>query len=212
MAKCPNGNYVLQKLLQHLPPSAWSFVAVELQAAALELARHECACRVLCRLLEHGASLEPVTNLVAQLVGKALALRESRFGHHVLQTLIEHGSDGHRREIVASMVGQLCYLAEHRNAAYVVEKALVFGGPHDQQLMALELLASDAAFLQFAGSQFGCRVASALLRSPDEYGSTRTRALINSHVATLQRTKYGRRLLEEHSRIEGCDPSSVDCA
>ena len=35
----PNGNYVLQKILQLLPPSAWSFVTLELQGAAPELAR-----------------------------------------------------------------------------------------------------------------------------------------------------------------------------
>lgn len=202
VAKCPYGNYVLQKAVQLLPASAWAFAAVEFYGAAAELARHESGCRVLCRLLEHGASLPPVAQLALEIANASQALRATRFGHHVLQTLLEHGTDAQRREVVATMYGHLHELAEHRNAAYVVEKALVFAALPEQRALALELF---PIFAHFAITEFGFRVAGALLRLPDEQLAQQARMLVAAHLAVLQTTKYGRRLLEEVNRMDSGD-------
>merc|ERR1712129_612443 len=52
-AESPHANYVVQKIVEVMPPSHGSFVVKELRGAAAELARHRYGCRIFCRIVEH---------------------------------------------------------------------------------------------------------------------------------------------------------------
>merc|ERR1719450_712657 len=60
----PHGNYVIQKVVESLPPAMSRFIAEEILGVAGAMARHRYGCRVLCRLFEHCADDAAVAALV----------------------------------------------------------------------------------------------------------------------------------------------------
>lgn len=201
--RCPHANYAIQKIVQVLPPSHVSFIVKELLGAGREIARHSYGCRVLCRLLEHHSCAEHIDGeaavLIDEVVEDAAELCRHAFGHHVIQCIVEHGTSQHRDSIIAVLSRDMFQLAGHRSASYVVEKALVFGGPPAQQCMALELMGNADNFFSLAESQFGCRVVAAVLRISGAM-SQKAQVLLKSAEERLQMSKYGRRTLEDVKR------------
>jgi hypothetical protein len=200
--RCPHANYTIQKIVQVLPPSHVSFIVKELLGAGREIARHSYGCRVLCRLLEHHSCAEHIDGeaaiLIDEVVEDAAELCRHAFGHHVIQSIVEHGTSQHRDKIIAVLSHDMFQLAGHRSASYVVEKALVFGGPAAQQFMALELMGNADHFLSLAENQFGCRVVAAVLRVSSV--SQMAQVILKSAEERLQTSKYGRRTLEDVKR------------
>jgi len=90
--------------------------------------------------------------------------------------------------------------AWNRNAAYVVEKALLYGTPDDRDALASEFLVNSSGDLAaLARSQFGSMVMRALLRLPGPSTQKLQELLSTSAaVAQLRATKHGRRLLDDH--------------
>lgn len=193
-----------KKIVQVLPPSHVSFIVKELIGAGRETARHSYGCRVLCRLLEHHSCAEHIDGeaaiLIDEVVEDAAELCRHAFGHHVIQSIVEHGTSQHRESIIAVLSRDMFQLAGHRSASYVVEKALVFGGPSAQQFMALELMGNADHLLSLAESQFGCRVVAAVLRISSGGVSQMAQVLLKSAEERLQMSKYGRRTLEDVKR------------
>lgn len=206
--KCPNANYVVQKIVQHLPPSLSGFVVDELLGSAVEMSKHGYACRVLCRLLEHhtfaGQFHAHTAALVAEILNGAPELLRHNFGHYVLQVVMEHGDDCHRSQLFSVLAADILENACHKSAAYVVEKALVFCSPSQQRSMACGLMKDSEGFVAFASSLYGWRVASALLRVQDLDLAQQVQMFVSSKSSQLQTSKYGRRLLEEMRRCKGC--------
>jgi hypothetical protein len=48
------------------------------------------------------------------------------FGHHVVQSVLEHGHEKHRKVVANILKADLLSFAKHRNASYLVEKALSY--------------------------------------------------------------------------------------
>lgn len=210
--KCPNANYVIQKIVQHLPPSLSGFVVDELLGSAVEMSKHGYACRVLSRLLEHhtcAGQFQGYTSvLVAEILNGAKELLYHNYGHYVLQVIVEHGNDDNRSQLFSILSTEILASASHRNSAYVLEKALIFGSSSQQRLLAAGLMTDVEGFITFATSLHGWRVASALLRVQDSNLVQQVQLLISSTSSQLQASKYGRRLLEEMRRSSGCLPGN----
>jgi len=201
--RCPHANYIIQKIVQVLPPSHVSFIVKELIGVGREMARHSYGCRVLCRLLEHHSCAEHIGGdaapLIDEVVKDASELCRHSFGHHVIQSIVEHGTSQHRESIIAVLFQDMFQLAGHRSASYVVEKALVFGCFSAQQSLALDLIGNVDHFLALAENQFGCRVIAAVLRISGGV-SQMAQVLLKSSEERLQLSKYGRRILEDVKR------------
>lgn len=201
--RCPHANYIIQKIVQVLPPSHAPFIARELIGAGREMARHSYGCRVLCRLLEHHSCAEHIggeaATLADEVVKDVAELCRHSFGHHVIQSIVEHGTSQHRDSITAVLSQDIFHFAGHRSASYVVEKALVFGCFSAQQSMALELIGNVDLLLSLAENQFGCRVVAAVLRISSGVSQT-AQVLLKSAEDRLQLSKYGRRTLEDVKR------------
>merc|ERR1712000_481628 len=163
-------------------------------------------------LLEHHSSSGQMSwqmaALVQEVVDGSRDLIRHNFGHHVMQTVLEHGSDQHRSLLHPLLMEDLLQNASHRSAAYVIEKALVFCNATEQCSMAIELLKDATSFVEFSSSQYGCRVAAALLRISNLGLVSQTQGLILSKSSELGKSKYGRRLLEELRRFGLAIPSA----
>lgn len=180
----PHGNYVLQKVITHLAPSICSFIAEELLGNGARFARHRFGCRILCRLLEHRAMQEDTDLLVEEILQDApLDLCRHSFGHHVVQSILEHGQDKHKEFIAHVLLSDLLVSARHRSASYVVESALCHCSIEDQNAL-LEKLTIPAIVADLAQSSYGCFVARTLLQRMDA-GAVEAMAQALPAVATL---------------------------
>ena len=139
---CPYANYVVQKVVSHLSVAASSFVATELQGNAVRAAKHRFACRIFCRLLEfcgRGPTSQLVDELLARDDGEHENLCSHSFAHHVIQSILEHGEERHKKLIAKMLLSDLWRYATHKNSSYLIEKALCYCSTEDQNLMIAKL-------------------------------------------------------------------------
>jgi len=156
----------------------------------------EYGCRVYSRLVEHNAKTEEVKLLVDQALTKVDVLVPHAFGHHVLETVLEHGLDHQRRQIVRALQQDLPSRLQSRYATYVVVKALSHGITEDSEALAWQLLAQPSEDVAaWAASQFGSPIARAFLRQPRPlHQALREHLRKPDSLALLQSSKHGRRL------------------
>jgi len=198
-AVSPHGNYLVQKIVEVMPPSHGSFVVKELRGVAAELARHRYGCRIFCRLVEHSVGSEDFTELVTELLADALGLSHHQFGHYVMQSVLEHGSQEHRKQLVAALCYDVRKSAHHRWANHVIETALSYCAAEEQYSIALSLGTWDEdasdAMVSLAQTQFGSFVIKALIRVPGEPGRAAW-AHVQHARSQLEVNWYGKRVLE----------------
>jgi len=196
----PHANFVIQKVIEVLPVTAASFVAKELTLFAAEVARHRFGCRILCRLVEHqlcgGTTSPATTDLIDELLLEADQLIRHNFARHVLNLILEHGSETHKKQISDAIRSNLFHNAKNRNASYVVEKALCLCSAEDTHAIASELLSDPARFLMLAVHECGCHIVKAVLRSHEDCAQ-QARELLLAKGAHVRASKYGKQLLDE---------------
>mmetsp|Transcript_82123 Transcript_82123/g.249077 ORF Transcript_82123/g.249077 Transcript_82123/m.249077 type:complete len:574 (+) Transcript_82123:58-1779(+) len=191
----PHANYVIQKVIEVMPVTVSSFVAEELRGVGAVVARHRYGCRILCRLLEHTSSSASLAEVINELLAETADLCRHSFGHHVMESLLEHGHLVQQQQVVAVLREDLLSHAQHRCASHVVEAALAHCSAADQAAVAGDLLHEDK-MVSLAQNQFGSFVAKALLMLP---GGTRAAAWghLQQGAARLKETKPGQRLLRD---------------
>lgn len=168
-ATSPHANYVLQKVITGLPAASSCFIAEELCGNGARFARHRFGCRILCRLMEHCAKEEGTVQLIDEVLddaAEALDLCRHSFGHHVVQSVLEHSCDRHKDYLADVLRQDLHGNATHRSASYVVEAALCHCSAEDQQSL-LQELTLPGIVADLAQSRFGFFVARALLQRPE---------------------------------------------
>jgi len=191
----PHANYVIQKVVSSLTFANSAFVARELFGACGRLARHRYACRIFCRLLEFCSSRDLTLQLMDELLLDTEDLCRHNFGHHVVQSILEHGHERHRKVVAQVLGSDLLGFAKHRNASYLVEKALWYCAPEDQKSLLSQLARTDV-IVDLARSQFGCYVAKSLLHD-ERVDSRDAVARLQASTTDLQRTRHGHRLMVE---------------
>jgi len=189
----PHANYVTQKIVTQLTWNGCSFVADELEGFASKFARHRFGCRIFCRLLEFYGSQDGTLRLVDEVLQEAEDLCCHPFGHHVVQSVLEHGAERHRDAVAATICSNPVGFAKNQNASYLVEKVLSFCSPGYQRSL-LEDLTENLEDL--ALSRYGCYVVRAVVEHPDTnraVGLTRLKGCFGE----LRRTKHGQHLLAD---------------
>lgn len=164
----PHANYVLQKVIEQLSSATSSFIADELLVNAQRFARHRFGCRIVCRLVEHCSSEESTQKLIDTLLEdreEALDLCKHNFGHHVVQSVLEHG-DARHKEIIADVLRHdLLANARHRSSSYVLEAALLHCSTKDQESL-VHFLVQPHIVAELAQADFGVFVVRTLLKHP----------------------------------------------
>jgi hypothetical protein len=199
--KCPHANHVVQKLLDNLPAERTAFVVGELLGAAVELSKHRYGCRVVSRTVKIHASSQccpEVNALLEELLPDTAELSRHTFAHYVVEAMLESGSAEHTHEVVCALRVDLMRHAKNRSSTYVVEKALFCCDSHDQDALAAELFGTAEALLELTENQFGCHLAKVLPRLQTQF--QRAQKYLPQATLLLQKTKYGRRVLQEYSQ------------
>jgi len=126
--KSRHANYVLQKIIEVLPPTQIRFVAEELLQVASQVARHTYGCRILSRLVEHATGETAMDTLLDQLLGTVAEVRnlaKHHNGNYVLRSILEHGLPKYRVFIARAMQGELVRFAKQKYASHVVQAAMI---------------------------------------------------------------------------------------
>jgi pumilio RNA-binding family len=192
----PYANYVVQKVIEVMPRAHTRFILEELRHAAAATARHRYGCRILCRLLEYAISEEGLAVLVDEVLAEAGALCFHFFGHHVLQHVLEHGSEEQRHRVAMAICPNMARCAQDSHGSFIVEAALRYCSSYDQFELARCLVGNDPAwFVSLANTRFGSHVVRAVLQLPGG-ASQQAKVLLQEHAAQLAGTKFGRHVLE----------------
>ena len=161
----PHANYVVQKVIAQVSAGGSGFIAEELRGSAVATAKHRMGCRILCRLLEFCSTNPQVDRLVDELLKEVSQLCCHSFAHHVIQSVLEHGDERHRRMITRTLIADVKMFAQHKNASYLVENALkVFCNYEDQRAIISKLDVDCLLFL--AMTPYGRHVAKTVLKDP----------------------------------------------
>lgn len=118
------------------------------------------------------------------------------FARHVLELILEHGSEANKHSIAKTIRENLLDFAKHRSASYVVEKALVLCGPKDTLAMASDLLSNPQHFLMLAMHECGLHVVKAAMKSHAEC-TLKAKELLLADADRVKSSKYGKRLMDE---------------
>ena len=140
--KDQNGNHVIQKAIQCIPPEHISFIINGLMGQIRHLASHTYGCRVIQRLLEH--AVEPAKSKILQeLHDCSEVLIHDTYGNYVIQHVIQHGEDGDRTLLIDLVLRNLFEYTKDKFASNVVEKCIEFGGPEQRDKILASLMARD---------------------------------------------------------------------
>ncbi|CAE7420272.1 PUM2 [Symbiodinium natans] len=197
-ARCPFGNYVLQKFITVLRPPDCQFIVDEISSrgkrAASQLARHRYGCRIMQRLLEH-VRQEQASSMVEGLLGEALQLARHQYGNFVMQCVLSHGTLAQQRSLCLLLKPQACELAMDQNASAVLAKALRHVSPEDKVCLANGLLSKPGLLLAMSKIRHGHQTTLALFRILE--GDMLESALnaMRENFALLSRFRYGRVVL-----------------
>merc|ERR1712046_192923 len=115
-----------------------------------------------------------------------------------IEMVLQTGSVYQRHTIFSSLSSELTRNAKNRNATYVVERALTSCEEEDRRALVQELIGSPDCLVSLVENQFGCYVAKALLKTSFH----KMLSHIEAAAPKLQKSKYGRRLMEELKRIQ----------
>lgn len=195
----PCANFVLQKVIEALPPSHAEFVVAELAGLGATVARHRFGCRILCRLLEHAAFDPRTAALVDEVLEEAPELCRHQFGHYVMECVLEHGSTQQQQKVVRALLENVLHNATHRNGSHVFEKALTYAPAEDRNALAEAVLAAPEGLAFIGGSQFGLYVVRALLELHGAI-SDRVKEGVRQSSDKLETSKYGKRIVEGLAR------------
>lgn len=152
----PHGNHVLQLAVELLPPEAVEFICSEIldRWDPVVLARHPYGCRILERLIEHFPA-RALAGAVGDILGKVESLSDDHYGNYVIQHLLEHGTEGDRKQIGKAVRSNVARFAGSAFACGVLDKALTYGSWGDQLDIARRVLEQEPLLVMLATSAHG---------------------------------------------------------
>merc|ERR1712039_823332 len=132
------------------------------------------------------------SELLDGLIAKASALCRHEFGNFVVKQLLEHDEAHRRTKTLAQLMPNLPYLAMHKTASHVVQKALETCDADEQHLMVETLLRAESpnSLMDIACARYGSFVAKQLVNLPTSLAGRVRQHFVENH-ADLMTTKYG---------------------
>jgi hypothetical protein len=145
-----NGNHVIQKCLNHLPPEDNQFIYNAVAANCIEVATHRHGCCVLQRCIDHASESQRI-QLVTEITYNSLTLVQDPFvnhisfhfsmtlvaivadlifycnfsqGNYVVQYVLDLNDSRFIEAIVRQFLGNVCALSMQKFSSNVVEKVV----------------------------------------------------------------------------------------
>jgi pumilio RNA-binding family len=212
-ARSPHANYVIQKVITVGTPAQVAIVARELMGSAVLAAQHRYGCRILCRLSEHCSSVDVESAAVMdEVLAEAEQLYQHPFGHHVIQSIVEHGNSQQQHRIAEVLVrGNLRQMGVDSLSSHVVAAAFRHCSDDDVQALGVRLVAcGQRGMVELGKSRFGLNVLRAALQRSGPV-SQQILGMLRRAAHPLSGSRYGRVLLREVGIVpaEGAEVASA---
>ncbi|VDP83363.1 unnamed protein product [Echinostoma caproni] len=137
--KDQNGNHVIQKCIECVPPEELDFIIAAFRGQVFHLSSHPYGCRVIQRILEYCLS-EQTRPILEELHKGVDHLVKDQYGNYVIQHVLEHGLPDDKSRIIRSLLGRVAQLSAHKFASNVMEKAIANAGREERASLINEIL------------------------------------------------------------------------
>jgi hypothetical protein len=126
---------------------------------------------------------------------EALHLCRHVYGNFVIQHVLEHGEQTQKRRIIDVLCSDLAGVALDQHACSVLDKALSYGSPSDQLLLAEQVISERGLLAAMATMRGGFAATQRLFRVVEGRLLEEARSQLASQAQEIQRTKHGRALI-----------------
>lgn len=117
-----NGNHVIQKVIESVPPHHVQFIVDAFTDKTLELSTHPYGCRVIQRLLEFCETRQK-NPLMDEIVRYTLDLAMDQYGNYVIQHVMKNASNQWKDKVIQMVAQNVVTFSKHKFASNVIEKS-----------------------------------------------------------------------------------------
>lgn len=207
--KDQNGNHVIQKCIEKVPPHLIQFIVDSFSGQVYALATHPYGCRVIQRILEH-CNEQQTAPILEELLRCTISLVQDQYGNYVIQHVLEHGKMRDKSTVVEKLKGQILQLSQHKFASNVVEKCVQYGKGDERELIINEILgsgrdgyASVAPLQVMMKDQYANYVIQKMLDLVDDAQREMIIQKIKPHLPSLKKYTYGKHIIARIEKIIG---------
>jgi hypothetical protein len=136
----PHANYVVKAAVELSPIDDLEFLLLEVERCVNSLAMNQYACRTLISLVKHFGTHSALVPILEALDEAAPRLMLHRYGHFVVDALIEHGLPEHRHNVASYIESRVMRHARHRCASYTVQTVLLHCTGAEHSSIAAQLV------------------------------------------------------------------------
>lgn len=190
-AESPHANFVLQKVIETLPPSRVSFVINELIGSGTRVVQNRFGVRIFCRLLEY-CFKDMVEDLIAEVTQDIAQLCQHQHGSYFAQHLIEH--DFNRGEVLRAVIDNPISYAASRRGCELISFALKYLDATQRHALLEKFLDDTNGLVRMSCKKRGQGLVLALLKFPE---SGNIRSSLSRASSTLRSSKYGKHTLKQ---------------
>ncbi|GAA5912750.1 uncharacterized protein JCM6883_006222 [Sporobolomyces salmoneus] len=193
-----NGNHVIQKCLNHLPPEDNQFIYNAVATHCIEVATHRHGCCVLQRCIDHASESQRI-QLVTEITYNSLTLVQDAFGNYVVQYVLDLNDNRFIEAIVRQFLGNVSALSAQKFSSNVVEKCIRVADGTGRRAIIDELLVKQRLERLLRDSFANYVVQTAL-----DYAEPAQRAqlieTIRPILPMIRNTPYGKRIQSKIQR------------
>lgn len=166
-----NGNHIVQRFIDILPERIKE-IAAAVKPHLLALAFDNCGCRVIQRLFDK-YDVDTLSNLVDDVIVKAVDLSTNQYGNYVVQKILESGKPGLASKVISVLKGCYYEFSMHKFASNVMEKCIRKANPQEQMEIFTEIIGVDGSWeedriLRMSKDQFGNYVVQRIIKHGNE--------------------------------------------
>ncbi|KNZ61417.1 uncharacterized protein VP01_1402g4 [Puccinia sorghi] len=204
-----NGNHVIQKCLNHLPPEDNQFIYNAVAANCIEVATHRHGCCVLQRCIDHASESQRI-QLVTEITYNSLTLVQDPFGNYVVQYVLDLNDSRFIEAIVRQFLGNVCALSMQKFSSNVVEKCI-----RVSELSARRALVEELSGRQQLERLLRDSFANYVVQTALDYSEPQQRAALVDNIRPIlpliRNTPYGKRIQSKIQR-DNLDPLRAGAA
>ncbi|GAA6007253.1 uncharacterized protein JCM10292_003957 [Rhodotorula paludigena] len=193
-----NGNHVIQKCLNALPPEDNQFIYNAVATHCIEVATHRHGCCVLQRCIDHASESQRI-QLVTEITYNSLTLVQDAFGNYVVQYVLDLNDNRFIEAIVRQFLGNVSALSAQKFSSNVVEKCIRVADATGRRAIIDELLVKQRLERLLRDSFANYVVQTAL-----DYAEPAQRAqlieTIRPILPMIRNTPYGKRIQSKIQR------------
>jgi hypothetical protein len=211
LTKDANGNHVVQRCLEALPPEAHAFIVRAVANEVIDVASHRHGCRIVQRCIDAARGPER-QHLIDCICQSSLTLVQDPFGNYVVQYILGLQDPRVNAGVINNMFGRLNVLSRQKFSSNVVEKCLQLCNVEDKNRMIVEL-ADSRGLGELLRDVYGNYVVqSALSIAPEpqlSYFLSAVRPLLPSLRASGQGRRIAQKLEKKYPQLRPAAEASA---